>query len=34
MIDDVRVNLYGERHLDAGKDKDNIVLLKLCTGLG
>lgn len=31
---DVRVNLYGERYFGAGKDKDNIVLLTLGTGLG
>jgi glucokinase len=31
---DVRVNLYGEWHLGAGKGSNNVVLLTLGTGLG
>lgn len=31
---DVRTNLYGEWHYGAGKNKQNIVLLTLGTGLG
>lgn len=31
---DVRMNLYGERHYGAGKGKKNVVLLTLGTGLG
>lgn len=31
---DVRVNLYGEWRYGAGKDKQNVVLLTLGTGLG
>lgn len=31
---DVRVNLYGEWYFGAGKDKKNVVLLTLGTGLG
>lgn len=31
---DVRVNLYGEWHFGAGKEKENVVLLTLGTGVG
>ncbi len=31
---DVRVNLYGEWHFGAGRNKDNVVLITLGTGVG